>query len=233
MNAWVGIVLVAAASGLTVIGVLVAASRRANRSPDVVAAMGAMLDMEYSPRKRSIPWMAFRTLRGFGAFVNVLDGERDGIRVVSAQAIPTSGSSAYIGVTGGADRGFAVEGETDPASARSVAMAVTPPLPAVVVVRRGPLNQVADRLASTSVDLELEAFNRSFYVRADERKDAYTVLQQPLMEWLRMTDERLSFETGANGILVSAPLLPPDEIPMLVATARGFATRIPRTATLT
>lgn len=242
MDAWAGIAALAAATVIFVVVMLVAANRRAARSTDTMVAMGAMLGMSHQQRDATVPWMAFRSLRHYGAFANVLDGETNGRRIASAHAVPIRGAGdaaaiamgTSLTVTGGAGGigGIGIEGAAEPVAQRSVAMAFTEPVPPLVVVRRGPMHSLADRLFSTSVDLELEAFNRAFYVRADDPKDAYAVLQPQVMEWLLMTDDRLSFETGAAGVLVFAPLLAPDQTPMLVATAASLAERIPRSATL-
>ena len=80
----------------------------------------------------------------------------------------------------------------------------------------------------SSLDVELD--RATFLAGIDPV--AYGVLDQRMMQWLLTTDERLSFEAGAVGVLVSAPLLPPDQMPMLIATAAAFAGHIPRVAGL-
>jgi hypothetical protein len=76
-------------------------------------------------------------------------------------------------------------------------------------------------------NVELEAFNRAFEVRGDDRKFANDFLDQRMVEFLLAHAVGGVLETVGNRILVAQPASGPLEVDALLVLALGVADRVP------
>src|SRR5262245_14083808 len=78
------------------------------------------------------------------------------------------------------------------------------------------------------VHLELEAFERRFRVQTEDPRFAFAFLDQRLMEALLALPEHVTAEVREDVLLLSAPILPPEQVLVLFDTAAEIHRRIPR-----
>ena len=78
------------------------------------------------------------------------------------------------------------------------------------------------------VRLELEEFDRRFVVEAEDERFAFAFLEQRMMEALLAIPDGVSVEVNENLLLLSAPLLPAEQVLLLFDAAAGIGRRIPR-----
>jgi hypothetical protein len=78
------------------------------------------------------------------------------------------------------------------------------------------------------VHLELEAFERRFRVEADDPRFAVAFLDQRLMEAFLALPNGVSAEVGEGTLLLRAPLVPAEQVLVLLDTALEMRRRIPR-----
>ena len=76
-------------------------------------------------------------------------------------------------------------------------------------------------------DLELEAFNRAFEVRADDRRFASDLLDARMVAFLVEQAAGCVIETVGNRILVARPAAGPPDLDALLLLAFGVADRVP------
>lgn len=155
---------------------------------------------------------------------NSLSGDWDGTRVIIADWwVQETGASIQpgpIGVAIGAPRLVA--------QFHTVVWLDVGQFPHLLIRRSGMLREGSERLLGTQVDFELEAFNRSFAVEANERQVAFDIIDARMMRWLLDTSTPFDIELGLGGLLVRATrLLAPEEIEAFVETAIEFVQTIP------
>jgi hypothetical protein len=78
------------------------------------------------------------------------------------------------------------------------------------------------------VHLELDAFERRFRVETDDSRFAFALLDQRLMEALLALPDDVTAEVREDTLLLSAPLLPAEQVLVLFDTAVEIRRRIPR-----
>lgn len=78
------------------------------------------------------------------------------------------------------------------------------------------------------VHLELEVFERRFRVETDDPRFAVAFLDQRLMEAFLALPHGVSAEVGEGTLLLRAPLLPAEQVLVLLDTALEMRRRIPR-----
>jgi len=83
-------------------------------------------------------------------------------------------------------------------------------------------------LGMREVRLELQAFNDRFVVEADDERFAITFLEQRMMEALLAMPPTVTAETNDDVLLLSAPLLAPEQVLRLFDAAVELHERIPR-----
>jgi hypothetical protein len=98
----------------------------------------------------------------------------------------------------------------------------------LVVTPEGILTTLADLAIVPDQDVELEAFNRAFEVRADDRKFASDLLDPRMVAFLVERASGCMVETVGNRILVARPASEPPDLDSLLWLAFGVADRVPR-----
>jgi hypothetical protein len=89
------------------------------------------------------------------------------------------------------------------------------------------LTLLADVMSLRDQDLELEAFNRVFEVRADDRRFANAFLDARMVAFLVERAAGCAMETVGNRILVARPAGEEPDVDALLALAYGVAERVP------
>jgi hypothetical protein len=97
----------------------------------------------------------------------------------------------------------------------------------LAVSPEGVLSSLADVAIVPDQDLELEAFNRAFEVRADDRKFASDFLDPRMASFLVEHATGCVLETVGNRILVARPAGDRPDLDALLALAFGVADRVP------
>jgi hypothetical protein len=89
------------------------------------------------------------------------------------------------------------------------------------------LDKAAGLIGFEDIDLDNAEFNRKFHVSADDKKFAYDVLNQRLMEFL-LTRSGITIELAADRILFSYDSrLSPDEVARLIDMTASFPDFLP------
>ena len=101
-------------------------------------------------------------------------------------------------------------------------------VPRLVVEPRDPLDIVSDAVGLRRIELELEAFNRRFEVRTDDRRFAVAFLDQRMMQAMLGLPEELTLTVNEDRLLLSAPLLSAPQVLLLFDGARALREHIPR-----
>ena len=101
-------------------------------------------------------------------------------------------------------------------------------LPDVTIARENLMTVLANRLGMSDIDFESEEFNRSFQVRAEDRKFAFELIDPRMMQWLLSCDRRLGFELHGRGILVYSKRLAAKDLIVMIGSLEEFRDRIPR-----
>jgi hypothetical protein len=91
----------------------------------------------------------------------------------------------------------------------------------------GLLTMLADGVTLRDHDTELDAFNRMFEVRADDRKFANDFLDARMIRFLVEHAASCVLETVGNRILVARPAGAVPDVDALIAFAMGVAERVP------
>ena len=106
------------------------------------------------------------------------------------------------------------------------------PLPAsgprLRVAPRDLADEVRTALGMPEVRLELERFSRRFVVESEDERFAVVFLEQRVMEALLALPEGVTAEVNSDVLLLSAPLLPAEQVLVLFDTAVEIHERVPR-----
>jgi hypothetical protein len=89
-------------------------------------------------------------------------------------------------------------------------------------------NDLRDVLELPEIELELEAFNRRFVVEAGDQRFAIAFLEQRMMEALLALPDGVAVEVNEDVVLLTAPLLPAEQVLRLYDGAVAIHGRIPR-----
>jgi hypothetical protein len=114
---------------------------------------------------------------------------------------------------------------------RTLTCAVVPlrsSCPRLRVAPRDVADEVARAFGGEELRLELEAFDRRFRVETEDVRFAVAFLDQRLMEPLLRLPEGVSVDVNEDVLLLSAPLLPAEQVLVLFDTAVAIGRRIPR-----
>jgi hypothetical protein len=159
-------------------------------------------------------WLPFRTFgRPRSGTENVVWDPRrdDGVRVFDFWYEPSSDDG-----TGGR-RTFTCA--TVPVETGCPPLRITP---------RDLLDDVAGVVGFAEVTVELEAFNERFRVEAEDARSAIAFLDQRMIEALLRLPPQVTVEVNEGVILLTAPLLPPERVLLLLQAASGLRRRVPR-----
>jgi hypothetical protein len=90
-------------------------------------------------------------------------------------------------------------------------------------------DKVAAAFGADDIDFESHEFSKRFLVKSPDRKFAYDIIHQPMMEYL-LTRPSISFEILGNSIYVqlSSGLLDAPNWPSLIDSATGIYERVPQ-----
>lgn len=97
----------------------------------------------------------------------------------------------------------------------------------LAVTAEGIVSTLADLALVPDQDVELEAFNRGFEVRAGDRRFASDLLDPRMVEFLVEQAAGCVVETVGNRILVARPASEPPDLDALLRLAFGVAERVP------
>jgi hypothetical protein len=100
--------------------------------------------------------------------------------------------------------------------------------PRLRVAPRDLVDEAKAVLGLPEVRLELEGFNRRFVVEADDERFAVAFLEQRMMEALLALPDSITAEVSEDVLLLSAPLLPAEQVLVLFDAAVELHERIPR-----
>jgi hypothetical protein len=99
--------------------------------------------------------------------------------------------------------------------------------PRLEIRPRDALAQVTVALDGLDVEMELEAFNRRFVVRADDRRLAVAFCDQRMMRALMGLPQGVTIAVNEDRLLLRAAELPPAEVLLLFEAARAVARAVP------
>jgi hypothetical protein len=114
---------------------------------------------------------------------------------------------------------------------RSLTCAVVPlgaSAPSLRISPRDLADGVRAALGTPEVRLELEAFNRRFDVECEDPRFAVAFLEQRMMEALLALPDGVGVDVNEDVVLLSAPLMPAEEVLRLFEAAVAIHERIPR-----
>jgi hypothetical protein len=89
------------------------------------------------------------------------------------------------------------------------------------------LEGVRELIGGGDLELELEAFNRRFDVRADDRRFAVTFLDQRMMRAMMALPGGITVLVNEDRLLLIAPLLPAPDVLLMLEAARAVRRSVP------
>lgn len=95
------------------------------------------------------------------------------------------------------------------------------------VAPHGLADDVRELIDGDDLELELEAFNRRFDVRTDDRRFAVTFLDQRMMRALMTLPEGVTVLVNEDRMLLIASLLPAARVLLLLEAARAMRRNVP------
>jgi hypothetical protein len=99
--------------------------------------------------------------------------------------------------------------------------------PRMVVRPADPIDGVTEAVMGDAIDLELEAFNRRFTVRADDRRFAVAFCDQRMMAAMLRLPEGIGLATNEDRVLLFGRELPPAQVLLLLEAARAIGDAVP------
>jgi hypothetical protein len=99
--------------------------------------------------------------------------------------------------------------------------------PRMLIRPQQPIDGVADALTGAAIDLELDAFNRRFTVRADDRRFAVAFCDQRMMRAIMHVPPGVGIATNEDRLLLFAEELPAPKVLLLLEAARKIAGAVP------
>jgi hypothetical protein len=100
-------------------------------------------------------------------------------------------------------------------------------VPRLQVEPRDALDALSDAVDLDRIELELEAFNRRFEVRAADRRAAMAFLDQRMMEALLGLPEGVTLAVNEDRLLLHAPTLPAAQVLLLFDVACRIRDHVP------
>jgi hypothetical protein len=99
--------------------------------------------------------------------------------------------------------------------------------PDLVIVPETLASRALDHLTMGEVNLESEAFNRSFAVRSSDPRFASALLDARMMAWLLERSAEWGFEVAGGEVLCYRSRVQPWELRQVLETASGFLDQVP------
>jgi hypothetical protein len=100
--------------------------------------------------------------------------------------------------------------------------------PPLVIQPETLVTTIADHVALHDIDFELEAFNRKYEVRCEDRRFAGAFVDARMMEWLMSRAPLPGFEINGRWILAYRDQVRPWHIESVLELMHGFVQHIPR-----
>lgn len=200
---------------IVIVALIIGAVMAAQRRKDVAAAAAAlgMQFAEYDPF--NLPGR-YASMRSFDeghskSAYNTIYGKKDGLDTIITDYKYTVGS-----------------GKNSHTYRRTYCLVtVASQLPALLVRPEGFLDHVAAMVGFNDINFESAEFNNAFHVTCDDRRAAYDLITQKMMEFL-LQYRGMHLETLGNTILVHYNnTMPPAEFIALITIGHGIARRLP------
>jgi len=99
--------------------------------------------------------------------------------------------------------------------------------PRMLIRPQQPIDGLAEVLTGTAIDLDLEAFNRRFTVRADDRRFATAFCDQRMMQAIMRIPAGIGVATNEDRLLLFGRELPPAQVLLLLEAARKIRDVVP------
>jgi len=99
--------------------------------------------------------------------------------------------------------------------------------PRMLIRPQQPIDGLAEVLTGTAIDLDLEAFNRRFTVRADDRRFATAFCDQRMMQAIMRIPAGIGVATNEDRLLLFGRELPPAQVLLLLEAARRIRDAVP------
>lgn len=99
--------------------------------------------------------------------------------------------------------------------------------PRMVIRPHQPIDGVADTITGDAIDLELEAFNRRFTVRSDDRRFAVAFCDQRMMHAIMRIPPGIAVATNEDRLLLFGDELSPPQMVLLLEAARKIRDAVP------
>lgn len=99
--------------------------------------------------------------------------------------------------------------------------------PRMLIRPQQPVDGLADTLSGAAIDLELDAFNRRFTVRSDDRRFAVAFCDQRMMRAIMHVPAGVGLATNEDRLLLFAEELPASQVLLLLETARTIRDAVP------
>lgn len=98
----------------------------------------------------------------------------------------------------------------------------------LTIGRENVFTRIADHVGLRDIEFELDGFNRTFTVKAKDRKFASDFIDQRMMRWLLQTDRAFQFEVCGRWLLCFSRRRRPLDLVPLLGTAQRFREQVPR-----
>ena len=99
--------------------------------------------------------------------------------------------------------------------------------PRILIRPQQAVDGLAGALSGGAIDLDLEAFNRRFTVRADDRRFAVAFCDQRMMRAIMQVPARVGVATNEDRLLLFGPELRPGDVLLLLEAARKIRDAVP------
>ncbi len=99
--------------------------------------------------------------------------------------------------------------------------------PALDIGREDAGSRLAGALGLDDVQFESDGFNDTFRVTSDDKRFAYALVDQRMMDWLAAAPV-YGFQVAGNAVMVVAPHVVPKELESFLGLAKDFVDQIPR-----
>lgn len=99
--------------------------------------------------------------------------------------------------------------------------------PRMLVRPQQPIDGLAESLTGAAIDLDLEAFNRRFTVRSDDRRFTVAFCDQRMMQAIMRVPSGIGVATNEDRLLLFGPELPPAQVLLLLEAARKIQDAVP------
>ncbi|MEX0992339.1 MAG: hypothetical protein WD004_08755 [Actinomycetota bacterium] len=99
--------------------------------------------------------------------------------------------------------------------------------PALEIRREDAGSRLAGAIGIDDVQFESGAFNDTFRVTSDDKRFAYALVDQRMMDWLAVAPT-YGFQVAGNAVMVIAPTMAPRDLEPFMGRAKEFVDQIPR-----